>query len=401
MAGALGERNFRRVFLAQVASMLGDNVAPVAVAFAVLDLTGSASDLGIVLAARTLPLVVFVLAGGVWADRVSRHRLMVGADLARLVTQGLFAVLLISGTARLWELVALQVLNGAATALFRPASTGLTPQTVSAGHLQQANALLGLSMSAAGVAGPVIAGVLVATLGAGWAIAIDAASFAVSALFLAGVKIVGRPRPGGSFASELSEGWREVRERDWLWVTILAFAAFQVLVLATWQVLGPAIAKQDLGGAGAWAAITACWGGGAVLGGVLALRYHPSRPLVVCNAAVCLIAPSMILLGAGASTVLVAAAAIPAGASISLASVLWETTLQQHVPDASLSRVSAYDWLGSTALRPIGYAVAGTVGASVGLGATLIAGAVLMVAIMLASLARPSIRSLRAQVPVL
>jgi MFS family permease len=319
---------------------------------------------------------------------------MVGADVARLVTQGLFAALLISGSALLWEVIVLQVLNGAATALFRPASTGLTPQTVSGEHLQQANALLSLSTSMAGIIGPVIAGILVATIGAGWAIAVDAASFGISALYLAGVTIPGRARVGGSFGSELADGWREVRERDWLWITILLFAAFQVLVLATWQVLGPAIAKQDLGGAGAWAAISACWGAGAMLGGVVALRYRPEFPLAICNVSVCLIAPAMILLGAAVPTAAIALAAIPAGASISLASLLWETTLQQHVPEASLSRVSAYDWLGSTALRPIGYVVVGSLGALVGLGPTLIASAVLMVVLMLSSLLRPSIRLL-------
>jgi MFS family permease len=392
--GALAERNFRRVFFAQVASMVGDNVAPVAVAFAVLGLTGSPSSLGIVLAARTLPLVVFVLAGGVWADRVSRHRLMVGADLVRLATQAIFAALLLAGVAHVWQLVVLQAFNGVGTALFRPASTGLTPQTVAPEHLQQANALLSLSASVASIVGPVIAGILVAVAGAGWAIALDAATFAISALFLAGVRLPGRVRVTSSFRVELSEGWREVRARDWLWVTILVFAAFQLLVLATWQVLGPTIAQRDLGGAGAWAAITACWGIGALLGGALALRVEPRRPLLVCILSVCLIAPAMILLGVGASTVAIAIAAVPAGGSMSFASVLWETALQHHVDDASLSRVSAYDWLGSTALRPIGYAVVGAVAASAGLGTTLIVSAVAMVAIQVAATTLPSIRHL-------
>jgi MFS family permease len=390
----LRERNFRRVFLAQVTSMVGDNVAPVAVAFAVLGLTRSPSALGIVLAARTLPMVLAFLAGGVWADRVSRHRLMVGADVTRLVTQGAFAALLLTGSAHVWQIVVLQALNGVGTALFRPASTGLTPQIVSSERLQQANALLSLSGSAASIAGPVIAGVLVAVAGAGWAIALDAGTFAVSALLLAGVRIAGRVRAVASFRDDLSEGWRQVRSREWLWVMILVFAAFQVLVLATWQVLGPTVAQRDLGGAGAWAAITACWGAGAVLGAALALRMQPRRPLLACNLSVCLIGPAMILLGTAAPTVAIAAAAVPAGASIAFASILWETALQEHVDDASLSRVAAYDWLGSTALRPIGYAVVGSIAATAGLGATLIASAVAMVAIQLAAAALPSVRSL-------
>jgi hypothetical protein len=166
-----------------------------------------------------------------------------------------------------------------------------------------------------------------------------------------------------------------------------------VFVLAPWQVLGPAIARNHLGGAGAWAAITACWGAGAVLGGVAAFRLHPRRPLLVCNLTICLVAPAMILLGAAVPTLLIAVAAVPAGIAFALADVLWETTLQQHIPADSLSRVSAYDWLGSTALRPIGYALVGSIGAEIGIGKTMIISAALMLGSQILALSRPSIRA--------
>jgi MFS family permease len=209
--GALSERGFRIQFTAQAASILGDNVAPLAVAFAVLDLTGSAADLGIVLAAHSVPLVIFLLAGGIWADRVARKRIMVISDLIRFGTQAAFAALLLSHHAWLWELVLLQVIRGTATAFFKPASVGLTPQNVSPHRLQQANALLSLTTSSASIVGPSLSGLLVATVGPGWAIALDSVTFALSATLLSqlrlpsgGIRLLGN----GSLGSFSKAGMR-------------------------------------------------------------------------------------------------------------------------------------------------------------------------------------------------
>jgi MFS family permease len=159
----LREREFRLLFLGQAVSWLGTGMVGVALAFAVLSVTGSASDLGFVFAARSVPLVVFLLAGGVFADRLPRRRVMIAADLARLGSQGLLAALLVTGNARLWQIVVLVTVDGAGTAFFNPAVTGLVAQTVSPERLQQANALRALTMSAGEVGGPALAGVLVAT----------------------------------------------------------------------------------------------------------------------------------------------------------------------------------------------------------------------------------------------
>jgi MFS family permease len=400
MIAPLRERPFRLLFLAQATSMVGDQIAPIAVAFAVLDLTGSASDLGLVLAARTFPLVVFVLAGGVWADRVSRHRLMMLSDVGRLVTQGLLAGLLIAGVAEIWEVIVLQALNGTATAFFRPASTGLTPATVGPENLQSANALIFFTMSAAQVLGPAIGGTLVATLGAGWGVAADAATFAASAAFLSRIRLPGRVDAArASFLSDLRGGWHAVRSRTWLWVMILLFALFQVLVLATFFVLGPVIADRDLGGAAAWAFITGGWGVGAVLGALAGLRLRFERPLVACNATIILVVPPMLLMAAGASTAVVAVAAVGAGFAMSLGAIVYETAFQENVPDEFLSRAAAYDWMGSTALRPLGYAAVGPIAAQVGVGTTLGAAGIATVAVMLGSLTIPAIRELRGRAP--
>jgi MFS family permease len=397
MIAPLRERQFRLVFGAQAASVLGDQIAPIAVTFAVLDLTGSATDVGLALAARAVPMVVFVLSGGVWGDRVSRHRLMMASDLGRLASQGLLAALLISGAAEIWHVIVLQAANGAATAFFRPAATGLTPATVSAENLQRANALLTFTVSGAQVAGPVLAGVLVATVGPGWGIAADAATFAVSAMFLSRIRLPGRaPGRSESFVADLRGGWQAVRTRTWLWTMIGLFGAFQVVVIAPLFVLGPVVADRDLGGAAAWAAITGALGAGAVLGAIAGMRWEFDRPLVVCNLILLLVVPPMLLLAASSPTAAIALAAAGAGVAFSLADVVWRTALQQQVPDAVLSRVAAYDWMGTAALQPLGYAAIGPVAAIIGVGTTLGAAGIVTALLMLGSLAIRPIRELRA-----
>src|ERR1700685_677186 len=221
--GALQEREFRLYFTGQLVSLLGDAVTPFALAWAVLDLTGSARDLGFVIAAGTAPLVLFLLVGGVFADRLPRRGVMLTAGVARLAVQAATAALLLSHTARIWELIVLQAFAGTGTAFFNPASTGLTPMTVSAGRLQEANALRGVSMASMQFAGPALAGVLIVTVGPGDALAIDAASFGVSAFYLARLHLpphVGLPPQ--SFARDLLDGWREFTARTWVWLIVVS-----------------------------------------------------------------------------------------------------------------------------------------------------------------------------------
>jgi Bacterial protein of unknown function (DUF894). len=252
--GVLAERDFRFVFLAGAVSQVGDQMMPVAIAFAVLDLTGSAADLGYVLAAGTAPLVVLLLVGGVFADRFSRRRLMFSADVVRLATDGTLAALLLSGHARLWHLVVLQAVHGAASAFFGPASSGIVPQIVPDDRFQQANALRGMTMSVGGIVGPAIAGALVATAGSGWAVAGNAATFAVSALFLFRVHAPALERAAErpTFLGDLLHGWREFKSRTWLWTIVAQFSLIHLAAIAPFFALGAVIAKRSLGGAGAW-----------------------------------------------------------------------------------------------------------------------------------------------------
>lgn len=395
----LAERPFRFQFLASASSVIGDNLVSVALAFAVLKLTGSAADLGLVLAARTLTLVIFLLLGGVWADRIPRQQLMMLSDLGRASTQGALALLVISGRAELWHFVVLEALNGAATAFFHPAQTGLTPKTVSPARLQQANALLSLTHSSAGIIGPVIAGVLVATVGAGWALAIDALTFLASAAFLLQIKLPASAQKveRTTLLKDLAKGWSEVRSRKWLWISILNFMVFQLLALPAFFVLGPFISERAFGGAAAWAAIIAAAGIGAVIGDFASMKIEPRRPLRAAYLSTLLAPPVLVLLGVEAPVWVIAIAAVPWGVAMTFFNTLWFTVLQVHVPDESLSRVSSYDWLGSTALRPLGFALVGPVAAWLGTGATLITVAIVITAMELGTAFIPSIATLSRQ----
>jgi hypothetical protein len=394
--GALEERDFRLFFVGQSASLVGDGMVGVALAFGVLDLTGSVSDLGYVFAARTIPLVAFLLAGGVFADRLSRRAVMVAADLFRFGSQGVTAALLISGHARLWELLVLQAVNGAGTAFFNPSLTGLTPMIVSGVRLQQANVLRGISMSAGGIVGPALAGVLVATVGSGWALAVDAVSFGVSAAFLAQLKLPPHVRlPPQRFVHDLREGWREFSSRTWLWVGV-AVAGIANMMAAAFFVLGAAISRASLGGAGAWALILASFSGGSFAGGLVALRLRPRRPFFASFVGFLPFGLPSAMLALRLPAPAIAAAALVAGAGLMIGNALWETTLQQHVPPAALSRVTAYDWFGSVAGQPLGNAVVGPAAAAIGAGATLWVAAAAITVSNVIALSLPSIRAVPA-----
>jgi predicted MFS family arabinose efflux permease len=394
----LRNAQFRLLFAGRAISSIGDSLVPVALSFAVLDLTGSVTDLGIVFAAQTLPLVVFVLLGGVWADRLPRQYVMLASDGVRALAQGLTAVLLLSGSAHIWEIAALQALYGAAEAFFGPASVAVVPQTVGEGELQPANALLGLSGSLANVLGPALAGVIVATTGPGWGLAADAGTFVASAAFLAPM----RPRAlaeASEFAAvgtlaQLRAGWHAFRSRTWLWVTVAFFTVFLAFVFSPLQVLGPKVAKASLGGPGAWAAILVALGVGSIAGGLIGLRWRPRRPLLACFLIFLISGPALIvLLAARAPLAAIIAVALIDGSTGPIFNVFWFTAVQRDVPAAEQSRVTSWDYLGSLALQPVGLALTGPIAAVIGVSATLYGAGGLFVVLVLAVLAVPAVRN--------
>lgn len=380
--GVLREPNFRRFYVGRTVSLIGDGVAPVALAFAVLDLTGSATDLGLVLAAHSLLIVALILVGGVVADRVSPRLAMLGADFTRALSTGLMAVLLLSGAAEIWQLALLYALDGAATAFFNPASNAIVAYVAPGPRLQQATALVNLSSSAGKIAGPALAGVLLALGSPGSALAVDAGSFLFSGLCLLGVRAPRFDTPEGeSFVRALRHGWTQFSSRTWLWVVVLSAAFTNAIFFPAFQVLGPAVAKADLGGSSAWAVIATCFGVGALAGGAASLAVRPRRPLLVGESALLAFGLPIALLAWPATTVAIAAGTLLAGFGIGLATTMYETTIAQQIPTEALSRVAAYDWCGSLALEPLGMALIGPLAAGLGSSETLwlCAGAVFVV----------------------
>lgn len=389
----LRERNFRWFFLSQCASMLGDGMVPPALAFAVLGLTGGVADLGLVLATGVGAQVLFMPAGGVIADRLPRHALMVGCDLVRAGSQGLTATLLITGDARVWQLVVLQMVHGVAVAIFMPAVPGLVQATTPIDQRQPANALRVLALSASLIAGPAIAGVLVVGGGPGWAIAVDAATFAASAGCLSRVRVRRAAARGYRFARELADGWREFRSRRWVW-SVIGTASLVNLCYAAFSVLGPVVSARSLGGAGAWALITAMFGAGCLGGGVVALYVRPRFPLRSGVSVMAAFACPTLALAAGLSTAMVSVAAFCGGLVMTVFNTLWETALQQHIPATTVSRVSAYEWVGATVGQPLGLAIVAPLSVRLGLHPTLWTAGTLQLLIALAPLLVPEVRRL-------
>ena len=393
----LRERDFRMLFASQAVSLLGDGMVNVALAFAVLGLDGSASDVGIVFAARMLSLVACLLAGGVVADRASPRAVMVAADVVRLASQGTMATLLIAGAADVWSLALLAAITGAGTGFFIPAATGLMPAVVPPEHLQAANGLRVTAIAVGEIGGPALGGLLVVAVGAGWAIGSDAATFAVSGALLAGLRLPRRAEgEATSFLTELREGWRAFRSRRWVW-TVVLWATFANVLNGAWTVLGPVVADRELGGAAAWGAAGAALGAGGLVGGVLAIRLRPARPLLLAVAGFSVWGVPLALLAAEAPLPALAVAAFVSGAGVMLGQAVWDATLQRHVPPGSLSRVSAYDWFGSLAFAPVGLAVWGPISAAIGLSAALWLAFALQMVTSAAVLSLPDVRRLRAE----
>lgn len=396
--GVLTERNFRLFFTGYTTSLFGSAMVPVALTFAVLNEGHGVAAVGYVLGVEDVPLVALLLIGGAIADRFSRRFTMLGADLARFASEGTLAALILLGHPPLWTFMVLAGVLGGGQAFFNPAMTGLLPEMVSRERLQQANALRGIANSTGRVLGPSLAGVIVALGGAGWAIAIDAATFAVSAACLWTLAIPPKAKTDSSpLLSQLAVGWREFRARTWIWVIVAQFATFNAFSFAPFMVLGAVVSRDRLGGAGAWGAILAVFGVGSIVGGIVAGRLRVKRPLVVAMVGAALFALPGALIAVPTATLLIAAAASVAGVGLSLFGTLWETALQHHVPGEVLSRVSSYDWLGSVAFVPLGYIIAGPIAGVIGVRTLLLVSAVWAGSSCLAVLLSRSVREVRSE----
>jgi MFS family permease len=393
---ALRHHNFRLLFAGRAISFFGTNIVPVALAFAVLDL-GSASALGLVLAARTLAQIAALLAGGVFGDRLPRKLVLIGSDTANCAIQLGMGVLLVSGHAEIWHLIVLQLAGGVATAFHSPATSGLVPQTVPVEALQQANAFMTLSRYGATILGAAAGGILVATVGSGWAIVLDAGTYAASVALIALMRlpVTARRADTPRFFRELREGWSAFVEQRWVPISCGWIALYFLFTLAPVFVIGPAIAKESLGGSSAWAVILTGEAVGALLGSVAAIRWRPHRTLVVMGTILGLACLQPALLAQEAAVALIASAAALTGFGFAFGTVLFETMVQERVRPEHLSRVSAYGWFSAMCCLPLGYALAGPAAELIGMDAVLWFGAGWMAVSSVLYIALPPIRALR------
>ena len=394
-------RPFRLLVAGRAANMLGNGVAPIALAFAVLGITGSVTQLGLVVAVRTLFNVVFLLFGGVLADRLPRTLVLVGSSALSALSQGAAATLVLTHQVTIPRLLILSALNGTFAALALPASGALLPQTIPAEERQSGNALNRLAANSAMIGGAALGGLVVGSLGPGWGLAIDASTFASAGLLFACVRVTplsvseqeAAPKKPG-LLRELREGWQEFVLRRWVWAIVLGFGFLNASFSGAIQVLGPSIAKASFG-SGGWGLVMASETIGLVIGGVIGLRLRPSHLLLVGTS--CMAADALLptALAFGMPLAVLVACGILAGICVEQFAIAWETSLQQEVPEDRLARVYSYDALGSFAIIPIAQASVGPLSAAVGVRATLLGAAAVALVCTAGMVAVPEVRALR------
>jgi MFS family permease len=387
---------FRFLIAGRTVNAFGNGFASIALAFAVLDITGSAGDLGLVVGVRTVFNVVFLLFGGVLADRLPQHRLMVGSAVVAGLSQGVAAALVLSHTATIPLLMVVGAVNGTVSALSMPASSSILPRTVPEEIRQQANAINRMTVSGANILGAPLGGVVVAALGPGWGIVVDALSFLLAALCFAFIRLsaVAAAEPGrrSHIVADLRTGWSEFRSRQWLWVVVAGFMVLNAAWSGGLLVLGPVVAKQTFG-SGGWGLVLAAETAGMIAGGLIALRLRLRRMLLVGVVCCFPIALPLLALGLYAHLWLVVACAFVAGVFLEQFGVAWETTMQEHVPADKLARVYSYDMVGSFVAMPIGEVGVGPLARAFGVEATLIGAAVLIMLAVAGMLSSGDVRS--------
>lgn len=396
-------RRFLLLFAARTSSVLGSSIGPVALAFGILALPhATPTTLSVVLAANSGTLLVFLLFGGVIADRMPRYRIMYGADALSGAAWGGIAVMLLTGWTPIPALSILAAIAGLGMALFWPAMIGVVPEVVPADRLQTANGLLRLGTNGARILGFAVAGAMVAFVGPGWAMLLNAAGFGISAALLTRLRLPRNAKAeSGHVLADLREGWKEFASRQWLWVVVLQFSILVAGVEAFYGVLGPVVAKRDLGGAPGWSIILAGESLGMLAGVLIAIRIRPRRPILLGMFLTFPLALAPLLLGLGAPLLIVASGAFLGGMSMDIFGVLWETAMQRAIPPAALSRVSSYDALGSLMFGPIGLVVAGPLASGLGASKALLISAATVIVPTALALLSPGVRTMQAPaVPV-
>ena len=395
----LGNARFRRLFLARTISNIGNGVAPIAIAFGVLSLPGATpTSLSIVLAAQALPLVLVLPIGGVIADRLGRARVIAVTDIILSAFVMTTAVLFLTGNATIALLAILGAISGCLNALWWPAMSGMVPDVVADEHLQPANAFVSVASNGGLIAGNAIGGLLVALVGSGWAIALDSLSFLVAGALVFSMRDVSTPhRSGESTLADLAHGWRVFWSYRWVVVIVGAFSFIVMVWRGAEEVMGPVLAREIYGGAAGWALIMTFQSIGLLLGAIVASRLRVRRPLVIGLLATLALPLWLITLALELPIIWVAVGSFAFGVSLELLAVWWFTAMQTNIPREALSRVSAYDAMGSLMFGPIGLALAGPLIAGVGARAAFFIAAAVSTAAVLGALLFRSVRQLSSE----
>lgn len=389
-------RNYSLLTTAAVVTNLGSHGALIAAAFAVIEAGGDAGDVGLVAAARTVPLVLFLLVGGAVADRIPRHHVMVAANALNCLSQAAFAALVLGGEPALWQMMVLTGLGGAGQAFFGPAAEGMLMASVKGDQANRAFAVFRMAMNGATIGGAALGGAMVAAFGPGWVLAVDALAFAVSGALRAFLDVghIAPREPGLGMLSDLRDGWQEVISRPWLWSIVAQFSVVVAVVGAAESVFGPLVARDELGGAGPWGLSLAAFGVGTVGGALLMMRWKPRRLLFAGTLCVFPLALPSAALAVPLPVWGLMAVMFVSGVAIEVFGVAWITAMHQEIPEEKFSRVSAYDWLGSVGMVPLATALAGPAEAAFGRSASLWGCAVLVVLVTGAVLFVPEVRNL-------
>jgi len=394
----LGVRDFRILLADRMLAPAAMGFSLVGVSFSVLRAGGSSADLSYVLAAQLTPMLVFTLVSGVAADRFPPQRVLAAANLAIVAGEGTFGVLMLVTRPPLWSMIALEAVTGVGMAMFYPASTALLPQLVPEDLLQEANSISRLAMNAGQMSGAAAGGLLVAAAGPGWALTACAVAMAGTVPLMLMLRPARATAPGESpgMLRELREGWAEVRSRTWLWVIIGQFGVVMAAWYGGFQVLGPVVARQHLGGAAAWGGITAAESCGLIAGGLISLRFSPRRPMLFCVLAGAVVACAPLALALVLPLPAICAATFVLGAATEVMMVLWMVALARMIPPDKLARVSSYDALGSMMAMPLGALAVGPVADAIGVRGTQFGAAGLIAGVSLLCLIPRDIRGIRA-----
>jgi MFS family permease len=397
---------FKTLLIARIISNFGNGLGPIALAFGVLSLEdATASSLSIVMAAQMGPMVLFMLFGGVIADRFPRAMVVGVSDVllsAFVIANG---VMLINGSATVFSLAVIAFISGSLNALWWPAFAGLMPEIVAEEDLQSANAVVGLGVNGANITGTVVGGILVAGIGAGWALVADGISFLIAGLMVFTLRKYGKTREqtedSPTVFTDLVHGWREFSSRSWVVAVVAGYAILNMIFESVFAVVGPVHAEQELGGPKPWSWILAALSVGMLAGVLFSLKIRPKHPLVIALSAQVAVAGWILTMGVTNWVPLIMVSAFFAGIAFDFFFVLWQTAMQTHIPRESLSRVTSYDAVGSLALAPLGLIVAGPLTEKFGTSTTLIAMGLLFIVILGAMLTVPGVRHLEAKPPEL